>query len=101
MDKVVVMNDAPAVAVIGACQRAAKRAQMVLDGVVVSQGPWIVGPEDTGAGPITCRCGKPAKLIEGQRDEAGVAQLVPVCTVSNYTIERCPYAPGAPEEGEQ
>ncbi len=97
MDKVIVMADAPAVAVVGACTRAAKRAQMTIDGAQVSPGPWLVGPEDTGAGPITCGCGRPAKLVgapEGMEEGIDIEgkRLVAVCTMSERMIGACPYA---------
>lgn len=99
MDKVVVMADAPAVAVVGACTRAAKRAQMTIDGAEVSAGPWIVGPEDTGAGPVTCRCGRSAKLVPAPTDTPFAVNtamdgrpLVAVCTASDRVIQECPYA---------
>lgn len=49
MNKVTVKADAPAAAVVGVCIRAAKRAQMVMDGETVSPGPWVVSAEDSGA----------------------------------------------------
>lgn len=42
LGKVTVKADAPAVNVVGACIRAAKRAQMVMDGEAVSPGPWTI-----------------------------------------------------------
>ena len=49
MDKTTITADAPAVAVVGACIRAAKRAQMVVDGEMVSAGPWLIDRESSGA----------------------------------------------------
>lgn len=51
MDKVTVRADAPATAVLGVCIRAAKRAQMVMNGEPVGTGPWIVSAEDSGTRP--------------------------------------------------
>lgn len=51
MRKVKVMADAPAVAVVGACTRAAKRAQLVVDGETVSDGPWTVSATNPGTTP--------------------------------------------------
>lgn len=51
MDKVTVMADAPAVAVVGVCTRAAKRAQTVVDGGTVSDGPWTVSATNPGTTP--------------------------------------------------
>lgn len=51
MDKVTVKADAPAVAVVGACIRAAKRAQRVMDGESVSDGPWTVSATNAGTTP--------------------------------------------------
>jgi hypothetical protein len=48
MDKVTVMADASAVAVVGACTRAAKRAQMVMDGEPVSDARWTVSATNPG-----------------------------------------------------
>lgn len=51
LDKVTVMADAPAAAVVGVCTRAAKRAQMVMDGEQVSDGPWTVSATNPGTSP--------------------------------------------------
>lgn len=51
MNKVTVMADASAVAVVGACTRAAKRAQQVMDGETVSDGPWTVSATNPGTTP--------------------------------------------------
>lgn len=51
MDKVTVKADAPAVAVVGVCTRAAKRAQMVVNGEPVSDGPWTVSATNPGTTP--------------------------------------------------
>ena len=40
--KVKIEAFAPATAVLGACLRAAKRAQMVVDGEEVAPGPWVL-----------------------------------------------------------
>lgn len=42
LDKVKILGDAPAAAVVGECLRAAKRAQMVVDGEEVSPGPFVI-----------------------------------------------------------
>lgn len=41
LDKVTIKADAPAAAVVGECLRAAKRAQIVLNGGTVSPGPFV------------------------------------------------------------
>lgn len=41
LDKVTIKATAPAAAVLGECLRAAKRAQMVMDGEQVSPGPFV------------------------------------------------------------
>lgn len=53
MEKVTVFAEAPATAVVGACTRAAKRAQMVMDGESVSAGPWVVSASTFGTSPLT------------------------------------------------
>ena len=55
MDKVTVMADAPAAAVVGVCIRAAKRAQLVMDGEEVSAGPWEVSKDNPGTTPLAER----------------------------------------------
>lgn len=62
MDKVTVMADAPATAVVGVCIRAAKRAQMVVDGEGVSPGPWTVSATNPGVQP------DPPEIDGGQAD---------------------------------
>lgn len=52
LDKVTIEADAPATAVVGVCLRAALRAQRVIDGEPVSDGPWVVSATNPGIEPV-------------------------------------------------